>query len=137
MVPPVDRLTADGYDLQFGTNVLGASFRIQGILPHPFRKGHYYFTKLLLPTMIATAKATSEGKARIVNTSSSGHLFGRLDFDTLKDSPERRKRDSGTLYTQSKFVRPKAYALVLHPRFNADTSTGQRGNGARARTAVR
>ena len=24
MFPPVEQLTADGYDLQFGTNVLGA-----------------------------------------------------------------------------------------------------------------
>jgi len=58
MVPPVEQLTADGYDLQFGTNVLG----------------HFYFTKLLLPTLIATAKTSSDGKARVVNTSSLGHI---------------------------------------------------------------
>jgi NAD(P)-dependent dehydrogenase (short-subunit alcohol dehydrogenase family) len=87
MYPPVDRLTADGYDLQFGTNVIG----------------HYYFTKLLLPMMIATAKTTPDGKARIVNTSSSGHVFGSLDFDTFKDSPKRRTFDSNSLYCQSKF----------------------------------
>jgi retinol dehydrogenase-12 len=69
--------------------------------------GHYYFTKLLLPTMIATAKTTPDGKTRIVTTSSSGHHFGRLDFDTFKDSPERRKRGSNALYCQSKFVRPE------------------------------
>ena len=69
--------------------------------------GHYYFTKLLLPTMIATAKTTPDGKVRIVTTSSSGHLFGGLDFDTFKDSPERRKCGSNALYCQSKFVRPK------------------------------
>jgi len=87
MFSPIEQLTADGYDLQFGTNVLG----------------HYYFTKLLLPTMIATAKATSDGKARIVNTSSSGQLFGRLDFDTFKDSPARQKSTPTSLYSQSKF----------------------------------
>ncbi|KAG8214988.1 hypothetical protein J3R82DRAFT_8391 [Butyriboletus roseoflavus] len=87
MAPPAERLTADGYDLQFGTNVLG----------------HYYFTKLLLPTMIATAKTTSDGKTRIVTTSSTGHLFGHLDFDTFKDSPKRRKRNTNLLYCQSKF----------------------------------
>ena len=26
MIPPISQLTADGYDLQFGTNVLGTSF---------------------------------------------------------------------------------------------------------------
>lgn len=63
--------------------------------------------------MIATAKTTSDGKARIVTTSSSGHLFGHLDFDTFKDSPERRKRDSSALYSQSKFVRSEAPSLVI------------------------
>ncbi|KAF8547993.1 NAD(P)-binding protein, partial [Imleria badia] len=40
MTPPIDMLTDDGYDLQFGTNVLG----------------HFYFTKLVLPTLLSTAK---------------------------------------------------------------------------------
>ncbi|KAH0836337.1 hypothetical protein J3R83DRAFT_7889 [Lanmaoa asiatica] len=110
MFPPIERLTADGYDLQFGTNVLGTLFPAQGILPTipTLRTGHHYFTKLLLPTMIATAKTTSDGKTRVVTTSSSGHLWGHLDFDTFKDSPERRKRDTNALYCQSKFVRPNA-----------------------------
>lgn len=105
MFPPIEQLTADGYDLQFGTNVLGAS-------SHPFlfqrscATGPYYFTQLLLPTLVATAKTTSDGKARIVTTASSGHHFGCLDFDTFKDTPERRTRGSNTLYCQSKFVRP-------------------------------
>ena len=44
MLPPIDQLTGDGYDLQFGTNVLG----------------HYYITTLLLPTLISTAKVVPE-----------------------------------------------------------------------------
>lgn len=115
MYPPVDRLTADGYDLQFGTNVIGKSPAIssQSIPPiTPLHSsGHYYFTKLLLPMMIATAKTTPDGKARIVNTSSSGHVFGSLDFDTFKDSPKRRTFDSNSLYCQSKFVRPSIGSL--------------------------
>ncbi|OJA14188.1 hypothetical protein AZE42_06507 [Rhizopogon vesiculosus] len=57
MFPPVDLLTTDGYDLQFGTNVLG----------------HFYFTKLLLPALIATAKSAPDSKARVITTSSSAH----------------------------------------------------------------
>jgi len=86
MVPPVEQLTADGYDLQFGTNVLG----------------HFYFTKLLLPTLIATAKTSSDGKARVVNTSSLGHIFNGVNFNTLKDSPTRRRTLTQVLYHQSK-----------------------------------
>ncbi|KAG1854841.1 hypothetical protein DFJ58DRAFT_376912 [Suillus subalutaceus] len=87
MAPPIELVTADGYDLQFGTNVLG----------------HYYFTKLLLPILTSTAKAIPEGKVRIVNLASCAHLFGGLDFNTFKDGPARKKCSRGSLYNQSKF----------------------------------
>ncbi|EIN12452.1 NAD(P)-binding protein [Punctularia strigosozonata HHB-11173 SS5] len=78
MMCPLDMLTAQGYDLQFGTNVLG----------------HFYFTKLLLPILPPTAKFTPEGKVRVVNMSSSAHynpLGPPLNLATLKDGPARRK----------------------------------------------
>ena len=40
MAAPVEMKTSNGYDLQFGTNVLG----------------HYLFTMLLMPTLIHTAQ---------------------------------------------------------------------------------
>ena len=89
MIPPIEQLTADGYDLQFGTNCLG----------------HFYFTKKLLPLMIETAKADPVFKARVVNTSSSGHMFFTVDFDTFRDGPKRKKVGKQMLYAQSKFVR--------------------------------
>lgn len=88
MVPPIEQTTSDGYDLQFGTNCLG----------------HFYFTKLLLPALIETAKSTPDGKARVVNTSSIGHLMYRLNFDTFKDGPQRVKAGAANLYSQSKIV---------------------------------
>ncbi|GLB42629.1 putative NAD-P-binding protein [Lyophyllum shimeji] len=87
MAPPVDQLTADGYDLQMGTNVLG----------------HFYFTKLLLPTLISTAKASPEEHVRVVTTSSMMHFFGSLNFNTFKDGPARRRLSPSTLYCQSKY----------------------------------
>ncbi|KDR82951.1 hypothetical protein GALMADRAFT_238648 [Galerina marginata CBS 339.88] len=87
MAPPVGEITAQDYDLQFGTNVLG----------------HFYFTKLLLPALLAGAKASPDGKARVVNTSSSTSLFvSGIDFNTLKDTPARKKKLTSTLYSQSK-----------------------------------
>ncbi|KAH0832124.1 hypothetical protein J3R83DRAFT_13033 [Lanmaoa asiatica] len=89
MFPPVSQLTSDGYDLQFGTNVLGR---------------HHYFTKLLLPLLISTAKASSTGKARIITVSSSAHTFGSLKFETFKDTSARKKLSTFNLYCQSKYV---------------------------------
>ncbi|KAG2034533.1 hypothetical protein BDR03DRAFT_924035 [Suillus americanus] len=86
MFPPKEWLTVDGYDLQFGTNVLG----------------HFYFTKLLLPTLIATAKSAPDGKARVITTSSSAHVLNGLTFSAFKDSPARKKMSTAQLYGQSK-----------------------------------
>ncbi len=89
MLTPIEETTVQGYDQQFGTNVLG----------------HFYLTKLLLPVLEATA-ATSKEPVRIVTTSSSASLFGhKFRFDWLKDTPERREAHIGQLYTQSKIVR--------------------------------
>jgi len=86
MFPPKHQVTADGYDLQFGTNVLG----------------HFYFTKLLLPTLIATAQSYPGVGGRIVNVSSAVH-YQTLNFNTFKDGPTRKKVSSELLYAQSKF----------------------------------
>ncbi|KAK7440996.1 short-chain alcohol dehydrogenase [Stygiomarasmius scandens] len=87
MVSPIDELTAQGYDLQFGTNVLG----------------HFYFTKLLLPTLLSTAQITGQS-VRVVNTSSIAHVaFTKLDFDSFRDGKARRRIGKNRLYGQSKF----------------------------------
>ena len=93
MIPPIKDLTADGYDLQFGTNVLG----------------HFYFTQLLLPLLIESAKTSPDGKARVINTSSSGHLMTKgLDFESFRDdgNGQKKRKKIGTqgMYAQSKFV---------------------------------
>ncbi|KIL63445.1 hypothetical protein M378DRAFT_164518 [Amanita muscaria Koide BX008] len=85
--PPIEQLTAQGYDLQLGTNALG----------------HFYLTKLLLPTLLSTVNHSGH-KVRVVNVSSVGHLFGTLDFDTFRDTPARRKLTPSAGYGQSKFA---------------------------------
>jgi len=110
MDPPIEQLTKEGYDLQFGTNVLGP----------------YLLTTLLLPTLLATAKET--GDARVVNTSSLGHVLGPpggVDYDTLKpgaagsagDVARRRMGTSG-LYYQSK-CGPILFSNELAKRYGA------------------
>ncbi|RPD56662.1 NAD(P)-binding protein [Lentinus tigrinus ALCF2SS1-7] len=86
--------TADGYDLQFGTNVIG----------------HWYFTELLMPTLLEGVKTSPEHHARIVTTSSGGAYMSTLHWDTFKDGPARRKKTTEDLYYQSKF----GNAVVAH-----------------------
>jgi len=88
MNPPVEMLTDDGYDLQFGTNVVG----------------HFYFTTLVMPALLMAVAASPDATARVVNTSSNAHWFGGLNYNTFKDSPARRKKSAMVIYGQSKTV---------------------------------
>jgi NAD(P)-dependent dehydrogenase (short-subunit alcohol dehydrogenase family) len=89
MVPPKEEVTAQNYDMQFGTNVIG----------------HWLFTHLLLPALLAATEASpSHEKARIVMVSSSAsYLTKGLDFDAIADGPERTKYGVWELYNKSKF----------------------------------
>ena len=75
--------------MQWGTNVVG----------------HYYFTELLIPALLAGVKSAPDQHARVITTASSGAYFDTLHWDTFKDTPERKKQTKQTLYFQSKHVR--------------------------------
>jgi NAD(P)-dependent dehydrogenase (short-subunit alcohol dehydrogenase family) len=75
MVPPLTR-TADGFELQFGTNHLG----------------HFALTNLLLPHVTG----------RVVTVSSTGHRMGTIDFDDL--NWERKPYKAWRAYGQSKLA---------------------------------
>src|SRR6266545_6151683 len=69
--------TADGFEMQIGTNPLG----------------HFALTGLLLPRLLATAEP------RVVTVASGAHRMGRIKFDDLNS--EQRYRKWGA-YGQSK-----------------------------------
>ena len=104
MLVPVNHLSKDGYDLQWATNVLG----------------HFYLTELLVPTLIAGVSSSPDHHARVVTTASSGAYFGRIRWDTLKDSPARRQLRlyPQDLYFQSKLVR--THMPMYHNRHCTD-----------------
>jgi NAD(P)-dependent dehydrogenase (short-subunit alcohol dehydrogenase family) len=77
MIPPLAR-TADGFELQFGTNHLG----------------HFALTNLLLPGVAANG--------RIVTVSSGAHHVGRIDFDD--PNWEHRRYHPWRAYGQSKLA---------------------------------
>ncbi|KAK0459323.1 uncharacterized protein EV420DRAFT_1223642, partial [Desarmillaria tabescens] len=97
MLAPHEMLTVQGYDYHFGVNVLG----------------HFYLTKQLLPTLLAT-----ESKVRAVATSSSAiylPLGSKISFDTLKDGPAKKRKSLKDLYGQNK-VGDAMFALELTKR---------------------
>jgi NAD(P)-dependent dehydrogenase (short-subunit alcohol dehydrogenase family) len=75
MVPPLSR-TADGFELQFGTNHLG----------------HFALTNLLLEQVTG----------RVVTVSSTAHRIGAIDFDDL--NWEQRSYSRWRAYGQSKLA---------------------------------
>ncbi|KAJ3562160.1 hypothetical protein NP233_g9751 [Leucocoprinus birnbaumii] len=79
-------VTEDGYDIQWGTNALG-----------PF-----YFTQLLMPALLNGFK-NSGTKSRVVFTSSIVVAKG-INFNTLRDTPERKKLSPDQRYGQSKLA---------------------------------
>ncbi|KAH9053024.1 NAD(P)-binding protein [Lactarius vividus] len=89
MVTPKEQVTAQKYDMQFGTNVIG----------------HWLFTELLLPALFAATDASpSHEKARVVTVSSSASYVTKgIDFDAIVDGPERIKYSERELYNKSKF----------------------------------
>ncbi len=70
MAPPKRQQTQDGFELQFGTNVLG----------------HFALTGLLMPALERAAdKATSqETRPRVVTIASIAHKRGKLNFDDIQ-----------------------------------------------------
>ncbi|KAJ7758297.1 NAD(P)-binding protein [Mycena metata] len=87
--PPIEEVASTGYDsidLTFASNTLG----------------HFYLTKLLLPTLIQTSHIADP--ARIVTMTSVLHYIATIDYGTFKDGQMRRKRTPFDLYSQSKWA---------------------------------
>ncbi len=92
MMPP-RQTTADGFELQFGTNHLG----------------HFALTGLLLERLAAA------GAARVVTLSSIEHKRGKLDFDDLQ---AERGYSPRSAYQQSKLANA-AFGIELDRRLHA------------------
>ena len=114
MIPPLTR-TADGFELQFGTNHLG----------------HFALTNLLLQRV----------SGRVVTVSSALHKSGTIDFDDL--NWERKTYKPSRAYAQSKLanllftselqrrlteVGSPVLATAAHPGYAATNLQGKSGN---------
>ena len=93
MAPPTRRTTADGFELQFGTNHLG----------------HFALTGLLLPLLKRSSSP------RVVTVSSVAHWRSRIAFEDLQ---AERKYQPWISYGQSKLAN-LLFALELQRRSSA------------------
>ena len=92
-------LTAEGYEIQFGTNHIG----------------HALLTKLLMPTLLKTASAGAD--VRIINLSSSGHQlapYGGLVLEKVRS--DMKNYSTWTRYGQSKLANI-LFTKSLHRRY--------------------
>jgi len=87
------RTTADGFEMQLGTNHLG----------------HFALTGLLLPRVLRAASP------RVVTVSSTMHLFGKINFDDLM---AERGYQRWLVYSQAKLAN-LLFAYELQRRFEA------------------
>lgn len=96
MACPAD-VTKEGYEIQFGTNHMG----------------HAMLTKLLLPTLLATAEKVPAGDVRIVSLSSLGEAYAAKDPYAGGDA--HLKSDMAALSTWVRYGNSKL-ANVHHSR---------------------
>ena len=89
------RTTADGFEMQLGTN----------------RLGHVALTLRLLPALVRAGR-DGDSDARVVTVSSNAHRFGRIAFDDLMGE---RRYSPWTAYGQSKLAN-LLFALELQRR---------------------
>jgi NAD(P)-dependent dehydrogenase (short-subunit alcohol dehydrogenase family) len=104
--PPTRRETADGFELQFGTNVLG----------------HFALTALLLPALQQAASESSAGpftRPRVVTIASIAHKRARINFDDLHSTKSYTPMRA---YEQSKLAN-LLFAFELDRRLRASNSS--------------
>jgi NAD(P)-dependent dehydrogenase (short-subunit alcohol dehydrogenase family) len=98
MTPPQRKETKDGFELQFGTNVLG----------------HFALTGLLMPALEHAAASEKQGP-RVVTVASIAHKRGSIDFDDLQSKKQYKPMKA---YQQSKLANVM-FSLELDRRLQA------------------
>ena len=101
MAPPKRLETTDGFELQFGTNVLG----------------HFALTALLMPALERASTGSSE-RPRVVTIASIAHKQGQIDFNDLQST---RQYSPMRAYRQSKLA-DLMFAFELDRRLRAANS---------------
>lgn len=104
MAPPKRLQTKDGFELQFGTNVLG----------------HFALTGLLLPALerAAAKESPDQSGPRVITVASIAHKRGRINFEDLQSTASYSPTGA---YQQSKLA-DLMFAFELERRLEAKSS---------------
>ena len=104
MAPSKRQETKDGFELQFGTNMLG----------------HFALTGLLMPALerAAAAATTEQQRPRVVTVASIAHKRGRINFEDLQSTKSYSPMGA---YQQSKLA-DLMFALEMERRLEAQSS---------------
>lgn len=94
MAPPVGSKTSQGYELQWGTNVVG----------------HFLLQKLLIPSLVSSAKQNSE--TRIIWVSSDGSNMSPTPDGIAWDDINMSKA-TGSMVTWKAYAQSKAGNIIL------------------------
>ena len=89
MACPLDKYTAQGFDMQIGTNVIG----------------HFFLTQCLLPALRAVKTQTGQRARAVTTSSSSQYMVNKFTYELVRDEPARKKSTPLDVYNVSKFVR--------------------------------
>jgi NAD(P)-dependent dehydrogenase (short-subunit alcohol dehydrogenase family) len=132
MAPPKRLQSADGFELQFGTNDLG----------------HFALTALLMPALEQAATERPDSRPRIITVASIAHKRGQINFDDLQSvqsySPMKAYQQSklaNLLFTfeldrRLRAANSRVMSLAVHPGV-ADTRLFQTGDHSGLEKAAR
>ena len=91
--------------MTFGVNVVGTKLVIPAnSLLNRATTGHFLFTQLLVPALTAGKETSPDHHSRIIWLSSFGSYMSTIRWNTLKDTPQRKKAGAMLMYFQSKLV---------------------------------
>ncbi|KAH9929833.1 NAD(P)-binding protein [Fomitopsis serialis] len=102
---PLDWVTDDGYDMTFGTNVVGESvFDCLWRTAFNLRCRAFPLHKAPAPHYPGKQSTTHDKHPRVIWLSSLAAYISPLCWDTFKDGPARRKAGTHSTYQQSKLA---------------------------------
>ena len=89
-----------------------------------------------MPALLAATATSPDHHARVITTSSSGAMYGKIDFDSFRDGPRRKRYSTERLYAQSKLVSDTRRSSSQHEMRLTYSASGKCDRRSRSRETV-